>query len=665
MSKIRIVGLSSNMQNILDALHKTGLVQLSETTSFAAVLPFDVSSEKDNIALKYKKAQNVVEFYLEQISKAKGKDYYPKNTTENLSNFFVSYEEFISLSKREEELFQLVIDSESLENELIELRSQRVKILNLIQHLEPFVVVDDKFNEFKDTKNTKVYLGSCKLESVMAIREVVDKRQLTQLKVFNGLKNAVILVVSHNQEAEDLINEITEFGFNRCTFDFEANAKVKIAELNNQLVSIDEKEEKIFKIVCQSIENVKKLKLLCDYYYFLLEKENVSEKFRRTESTFVLEGYVPKEKQEEITNTLFEISNAIFVEYTEIPKDEEAPVLLKNNKMVRQSEFVTDLYSTPNYREIDPNKVVFFFFMLFMGVIMADIGYGVLMVVFGFILSSRIKVDNGAKRLWNVIAIGGVFAIIFGVLFNSFFGISVFPFTVIPSPVNLMTGEIYPETIMILLLASLGLGVFQLSVGYFCKALNCFKSGDIIDGILDGILWALFLIGLVFATFNFLMDYLNVGISNEMRAFFGKTTKPGLIVVISTVVLAALTAGRHERGFGKFSKGFGAVYGIINILSDVLSYARLFGLMLSGMIIAQTFNYKLGLPIMENGGIGIVLGGLIIVVGHVFNIAMNVLGAYIHDSRLQYIEFFSKFYTGEGGKFKPLASDFEYIYLKK
>ena len=118
-----------------------------------------------------------------------------------------------------------------------------------------------------------------------------------------------------------------------------------------------------------------------------------------------------------------------------------------------------------------------------------------------------------------------------------------------------------------------------------------------------------------------------------------------------------------EKFLGKFTKGFGALYGVINLLSDVLSYARLFGLMLSGMIVATTFN-DMGLGLMT-GGLGYVFGPLVIVVGHVFNIAMGVLGAYIHDSRLQYIEFFSKFYTGEGEKFTPLGSDLEYIYLTK
>ena len=141
-------------------------------------------------------------------------------------------------------------------------------------------------------------------------------------------------------------------------------------------------------------------------------------------------------------------------------------------------------------------------------------------------------------------------------------------------------------------------------------------------------------------------------------------TVPGIIIVAATVLLAALTAGRNERGFGKFSKGFGAVYGLINIMSDILSYARLFGLLLSGMIIASTFN-DIGGKLIAGGGIGYAAGPLVMIAGHAFNLAMGVLGAYIHDSRLQYIEFFSKFYTGEGRKFTPIGSETQYVYITK
>ncbi|MBQ0099483.1 MAG: hypothetical protein KBS91_02920, partial [Firmicutes bacterium] len=349
---------------------------------------------------------------------------------------------------------------------------------------------------------------------------------------------------------------------------------------------------------------------------------------------------------------LYKITDTIFIETAKPKKEELPPTLVKNKPIVRQTEFITDMYSTPNYREMDPSKVIFFFFVLFMGVIMADAGYGILMVVLGLILARRIKVDNGTRRLWYIITIGGISTIVFGLLFNSFFGVSLFNSSILPNPVPKTGGEGGSDMtgLMIILLGCLGLGVLQIAVGYFCKAINCFKQGDILGGIFEGLDWVVFFIGLVFLSIPLLFDLLlpEKGLEGVMGInasnFFKEMQTPGLIVVIVTIVLAALTAGRNEKGFGKFTKGFGAVYGLINLMSDILSYARLFGLMLSGMIIAQTFN-DMGLSVMSSGGVMYIVGGLVIVVGHVFNIAMNVLGAYIHDSRLQYIEFFGKFYT--------------------
>ena len=149
-----------------------------------------------------------------------------------------------------------------------------------------------------------------------------------------------------------------------------------------------------------------------------------------------------------------------------------------------------------------------------------------------------------------------------------------------------------------------------------------------------------------------------------VKNFFGQATMPGLIVMLSALLIAAATSGRKEKGFGKITKGFGTIYGLINIFSDILSYARLFGLMLSGMIIANTFN-DIGSGLFAGGFAGYIIGGVVILIGHAFNIAMGVLGAYIHDSRLQYIEFFGKFYTGEGNKFKPMGSDLKYVYVVK
>lgn len=664
MSKIKLMGINAHKEKILDALYKTGSLELSGTEEFADTFRVVNTETYEELSKKFGELERTIDFYTDIIEKSKNKSYYPKSgITEK--NFFVSYEDFIRAPKNAAACEKEVERYKDYSVKLSEYKAERTKLLNLSVALTPYLSVSGKLSDFTDTKTAKVFLGTVKKDETVVIKNKISELEKVDYSCLVEGNISTILVVSYIDDAERVREILAESEFSLCPFKFDCSAKEKSAEINARLQAIEQGEEEIFKGVVERAAALKDLKILYDYYGFCIEKEREKENFSCTASTFILEGFVPTEKIEEVQNAIHLVSNAVFMEISEPAADEDVPTLLKNNFVVRQTEFITDMYSTPNYREKDPNKAVFFFFMLFMGVIMADIGYGIIMIALGLMLAKRIKVDNGTRRLWYNIAIGGIFAILFGVLFNSFFGISVLPFTLLPSPVPSEGGQ---TGLMTILLGCLALGIIQIAFGYFMKALNLFKSGDIAGGIFDGLCWVLFFIGFVFAAFNFLIGYLMPEAFDNMNAgvknFFGQATMPGLIVMLSALLIAAATAGRAEKGFGKVSKGFGAIYGLINIFSDILSYARLFGLMLSGMIIAKTFN-DIGSGLFASGAIGYVFGGAVILIGHTFNLAMGVLGAYIHDSRLQYIEFFGKFYTGEGNKFKPMGSDLKYVYVVK
>lgn len=662
MSKIRLLGLAYQKNEILDCLHKVGCVELRDTAETDyTVLAEESKDKKDYISL-YGRTQNVIGFLSETAERYKSivdKDLL-------LDNLIVSYNDFSCCYHNKQEYEKIITELERLKVLLADYKAEKIRLNNLYSQVSVYGCVDGHFLDYKNTEKTVCVLGTVKKESLDKLKDFAADIKYAYLNVYKEDNIFVLAITVHKDFTLELEAVLSETGFVKCPYSYNLSAKDKLKEIEESLALIDVNAIKTEKEVCGFLTSLKDLKIFADNLKFKIEKETLAEKFRCTDKTFILDGFLPKEKEETVKTALSNITEAFFIEFSQPKKDERVPTLVKNDRLIRQTEFITDMYSTPDYREIDPNRVVFFFFMLFMGVIMADIGYGVLMIVVGGLIAKRYKVDCVAKRLWNLVAIGGAFSIIFGILFNSFFGFEILPFSVLPNPApDLETGAINLQTIMMLLLACLGLGVFQLATGYFCKALNDFKNGNVIDGVLDGLLWVLFFIGLVFASFVFLTDYLNIVLSQPLKDFFSRYEKAGVAVVVATVVIAALTAGRKEKGFGKFSKGFGAVYGLINIVSDILSYARLFGLMLSGMIIAQTFNFKLGLPMIQSGGIGIVLGGFIIFIGHAFNLAMNVLGAYIHDSRLQYIEFFSKFYTGEGDKFTPLGSNCDYVYLTR
>ena len=657
------MGLNSQKQNILNALYKTGGVELINSEEYPDTFRVLTESDLYDANVKRDRLNKSVVFYNDILNQCKKYDFYPKDYSEN-GIVFVSIEEFMASGEKETEIFEKVSLAESLSERLSEIKSEKAALINLINNLRVYEPIKDQFSEFSSTKTTEVFFGVIDAEVSDKIFQDFDS-ELVDFRVLSKASQAVISVVADKSVADSVSLKLNEFGFSRCAFSFDCNAHEKIIESENKIKDLDGEAQSIYEFICKDYKTVKDFKLCSDFYSFEIEKYSDAENFSCTSKTFILEGYVPETKSAEVKSSVQMASDAVFIEFSE-PKDgEEVPTLLSNNKMVKQAEFVTDLYSTPNYRELDPNKVVTFFFLLLMGIIMADIGYGLVMFVFGIALAKRIKIDNGARRLWYLIALGGISTMIFGALFNSLFGFAVLPIRILPNPIPDGSGI---DNLMIVLVGCLALGIIQIAVGYFLKAINSFMNGDILDGILGGLTWVFFFIGFVLGAFNFLVGYLmpNVleNLDEGVKSFFNAATVPGLIILAVSLVLAAANAAMKERGFSKVSKFFGTFYGLINLMSDILSYARVFGLMLSGMIIAQTFN-DIAVPMITGGGFGIIFGALVFLIGHVFNLAMGVLGAYIHVSRLHYIEFFSKFYTGEGNKFAPLGSDLQYVAVSK
>ena len=406
-------------------------------------------------------------------------------------------------------------------------------------------------------------------------------------------------------------------------------------------------------------DRIRPLKIYCDYLGFEIEKCELSEKMRATQTTFLLEAYVPEHEAEAVRAALDGVTGSIYYEFSEPAKDEIPPTLYKNNAVVKNFEAVTNMYSPANSREFDPNAVMAVFYSIFLGFIMADIGYGLIMLIGGgaIWLKTRAR-PTGLTRFAGVFAMGGICTILWGVLFNSFFGTGILPFTVLPdaqSDMWSLTGISVPAVLII----SMMIGVVQLCAGYVCKAVQCWRRGYIADGIFDGLVWAVFSVGVELAIIGFI---------DEMKA--PSLRLAGAIIAGVSLLTAVLTAGRKEKILGKFTKGFGAAYGVINFASDILSYARLYGLLLSGAVIAKIIsgyavtgmNGSTGFIVSGNPAL-IILGIILLLVGHAFNLAMGLLGAYIHDARLQYVEFYGRFFEGEGELFTPLGSRRRYINL--
>ena len=652
MSKFELTALLSEREAILAALQRTRDVDLMLSEE---PVPDDASpsvrARAEDIAQRLRRVQRCVELLTAQADAVPQKDRALKAA---LGGIALSYEEFLSVSEREEELSAAVGRAEEYAARIAELRAARGVLTARKAQYAPYLAVGDAFSAFADTRNTRCFFGLVDEGTLPSLTERLDGAALAAYTVYEGAKQRPVAVFCHADAAEETAALLAEYSFVRCTLALGATAAEETARLDGEIGELLQKEEEIAALARRDLPLLKDVKVYADYLSTELEKAEAAERFFETQATFTLHGYLPEDSREKVRGAVSSVTEAYVLQFFAPSEEDTPPTLMKNRGPAKAAEFVTNMYSAPDYRELDPNGFVFIFFMIFFGVIMADIGYGLLLFVGGLIIARTRRANDGVKKLAVIMTYGGVATAVVGALFGSCFGFSLYD-APLPDP---SSGS--RTNVLIILLGCLALGLLQITVGYALNAANSIRKGHILDAVCDSFTWVLFDIGLFFAVFNFITGYFEIPVPANVVAFFDAMTLPGVIMLGVGLAGAALTAGRKEKLLGKFTKGFGAVYGIINLLSDVLSYARLFGLMLSGMIIAQQFN-AIGVDLIHAGTVGYVFGPVVIFIGNAFNLAMGVLGAYIHDCRLQYIEFFSKFYTGEGTLFTPLGSRVEYI----
>ncbi len=649
MRKLNLVGMSYDKDAILNALQRTGAAEvvLHAQTENTSVPAFDVEGLKTRLS-SVEAALSAVCFETENYEKEHG---IKSNVLKD--GFEVSYSEFMSAKENEEEVSLAIEKINALTDEKNRLKGELIKCSRAVEQAEIYANLQIAFAKFTDTQHTRVRLGTFNTTVVEGVKSALSEIELCQIQIINNVgEQALAVIVSHKTVYAEVDGVLSSFGFTPCPYEGDKTGEKVYADAvfdrKNTIKAIAENATATYEMRSY----IKPLKIYCDQLAFQVEKEETSEKLRATARTFLLQAFVPKEAEDAVANELKNTEKTTFFEFSDPTEEDEPPTLLKNNAVVSNFESITNTYSTPNYREFDPNTVMAFFYSLFMGFIIGDAGYGLLMFLVGgwLWLKNRAR-PTGMSRLAGAFSIGGIFAVLWGLLFNSLFGFAILPKTVMPNPQTDMwslVGIAVPSVLII----SMELGVLQIFTGYLCRAWQSWRKGDILGGICDGVFWACFSVGVGLAIVGF-VEEANMPILGTV----------GGITAGVSLALAMVTAGRKEKFFGKFTKGFGAAYGVINYASDILSYARLYGLMLSGAVIGQIIATYAGGFIVSGNVLMAVLGVLLLLVGHGFNLVMNLLGAYIHDARLQYVEFYGRFFEGEGELFTPLGSQQKYVYL--
>lgn len=397
-----------------------------------------------------------------------------------------------------------------------------------------------------------------------------------------------------------------------------------------------------------------------DYFSMRIEKYDVLGRLWQSPHVSVITGYIPAESAPALEKELTEKFEA-YVELETPAEDEDVPVKLKNNAFAAPVEGVLESYSMPGRKEIDPSTLMAVFYYFLFGMMLSDAGYGLLMVIgCGIALAKFKNMEESLRKFLKMFLYCGISTVFWGAMFGSFFGdaITVIGKTFFNADVPTPTLWFAPlEEPMRLLLFSFLIGVIHLFAGLGAQFYQLARQGLWKDAIFDVVFWYMLVGGGILYLLSMQMFADMVSLGFTLPAAVGTA---GAIAAGIGAVGIVLTAGRESRSpFKRLLKGLYGLYGVSSYLSDILSYSRLLALGLATGVIASVFN-QMG-AMLGNSPAGVAVFVFAFLVGHTLNLGINVLGAYVHTNRLQFVEFFGKFFEGGSRKFNPFSAKTKYF----
>lgn len=661
MKKLVLVGYGKDKSKVLKCLHKSGCVEISKTSDLDNTYKQEEVGLKEDISNKLLKLNFVFTFLKAEKRKAdvliKAEKFSYEFSKKPLFNPVPRFEfdEFNKILERQDDIFEKVAELEQINARNVDIKSETTKLEALVEQISVFSPIVCKLNAFADTKNTAIVLGAVPANKVGDLEKIKNDYQYLYIETSEGQKFAPTVVICLKEQRDEILARLNEVDFIKTSFVYDMTANEKADEAKARLQELEIEKTALLTKSLDMQQYLPEFKQLYDYYVIENAKANALDNCAFTKTSFVLEGWFPAEREAFVVEELNKVSDAVVIDTREPIEGDNPPTMTKNNKVVAPYETITNMFSFPSpTKDIDPNPFVAFFYFMLFGMMMGDAIYGVILAAGGFLMYHFMKPVPGKGKLMLVIAMGGISTIIWGVVFGGYMAL--------PIEGTFLTklqwfNPLDPDGAIKMLLLSLAMGVIQIMFGMGLKAYSLIKSGHWFDALCDIGSWYFALIGLgLFAGSGFL----------KVPAL--KTV--GLVLALVGVGIMLVFGGRNKKGFGKVTGGLGQLYGGVNFLSDVLSYSRLFGLGLATGVIAMVIN-KICIVIVDMltfGGfalVGYIVAAPIFLVGHVFNIGINTLGTYVHDSRLQFIEFFSRFYEGGGHEFIPLGSQTKYTYIEK
>lgn len=631
MKRLKLLGLLDERDELLNKLLALGCVEVTnsdgklEDPEYAQLLHIE-STELS----KFRTINNRLSGALDKLKK-----YAPAKEGMFIKRHDISPEEFFS-SKLWNDSLDVAAKINSLEDEINRLYSDRSKLQSAKEALVPWLGLDVPL-DMTGTAETSVIFGTIPATQSYSDMEqrLAAEAELSQIFLSTADKELqYFMVVCHKAETERVMEILRAFGYSSPAF---KNAKGTAAE---GIARVEEQFKKIDSDAAERIEAIKalapergNLRICYDRSVQEITRENAKERLLSTDLIYSLEGWVAATGLKQFEELIAQYTCAYELE--DPAEDEEAPILLKNSKIVSTMHMVVEMYSLPSYHGIDPCPLIFPFFVFYYGLMFADIGYGLIMFGACLWLQLTYKPKGAFGQIAGLGIVLGLASAICGVFTGSLFGDAV---TVIADSFlgkdavlwSILNPLNEPMTVLIFAII---LGVVHMLFGQLIHIYLGFRDHHALDNILDVVPWWLLFAGIA------------------VLALQGSS-----ILLWVSLVIFIFTQGRSKKGIiGKIFGGIVKLYDITSWLGDILSYSRIMALMLATTVIASVVNILGTLP----GSIIVFIP--IFLFGHIFNLGINVIGTYVHAARLQYLEFFGKFYVDGGTQFTPLCYNTKYV----
>lgn len=632
MNKLYLVAHQAEKDKVLAVLQQLGVLEVNdlqakdvENQAWAGM----VEGDQEQDALQSLEAQLAdVRFSLDFLHR-----YYPAKksmlTALSGSKVIVNAVELESeAAKWDKTSSQVYATLRKVDEKLMLLRNEGTRLQNLKTQLAPWAKLAVPLEEIKVTQLVRSELGSLPTaELEQAKEELATVAPDCHLQEINSVRGeSFVFLVYYASSADEVQTVLKQRNFNRQNFpQLAGTAAENLQRIEGDLAKAKDVRKTALAGAGEQVEYRDQLNCFLDYLTVERDKKQVVANFAKTSNAFILKGWIRQVDLPELKKKLAATCETAEVLAREPEEDEVFPVALQNNRFFAPFEFITKLYGTPSPRGLDPTPLLAPFFIIFFGLCMTDAGYGVIIALLGLVGLKLIKRGAARNLMWIFLA-AGISTVFFGWLVGGWFGLP------------LLGAPLFFDSLadpMQMLVYALILGVIQIFFGMAIQFYRLARQGKILDAFFDVGLWFLLIIGLL------LFAAPGMGEIAQTMSLLGAA---GLV----------LTQGRKQPTIiKKFFSGLLSLYNITGYLSDVLSYSRLLALGLATAVIALAINTMAGL--LTGHPIGYVVMVILLLGGHAFNLIINTLGAYIHSSRLQYIEFYNRFYEGGGRAFVPFS----------